>query len=510
MVDKQQSLKHFHGGLVLKHHKRMSCEYQLMVAPAPAYVDISLRLNRGHIAESLVSIGDHVSKGQVIAKPVTERGCYVHASVSGQVADIRHQATASPDADVAPVIRIICDPQQQWTELRKPNFTADTEPSAIIDFLQHSGIIGMGGAGFPAHLKYQSSKKIHTLIINGAECEPYISCDERLMLDYTTDMINGSRWLMQAANAEQVIIAIEDNMGGVRSLIQEHVQAAGLSACMRVIKVPTIYPTGGEKQLIKVLMGQEVPSGGVPADLGVIMQNVATAKAVHDAIETGQPNIERVVTVTGDTVDEPRNYLTPIGTPIKHLLQLAKTDLAQTDKIVIGGPMMGYAMPHDEIGIDKTTNCILALAVENTRKKAPEMPCIRCGDCVKVCPQELLPQQLFWYIEGNNLEQAKQHHVFDCIECGACSWVCPSQINLVDYYRYAKSELAYLNYKESKAQQARERFEHREQRMQAVKAERQARRARQASRLKDKGKAKEEISAVLQRIKSKQNQEQDG
>ena len=510
MVDKKQPLQHFHGGLVLKHHKRMSCENSLMVASVPEYVDISLRLNRGHVARSLVSIGDHVYKGQVIAEPNTERGCYVHASVSGQVADIRHQPTASPDADVAPVIRIISDPKQQWIELKKPEFTAETEPAAIVDFLQHSGIIGMGGAGFPTHLKYQTTKKIHTLIINGAECEPYISCDERLMLDYTADMISGSRWLMQAAGAEQVIIAIEDNMGGVRSLIQKHIQEAGFSNCMRVIKVPTIYPTGGEKQLIKVLTGQEVPSQSIPADLGLIMQNVATAKAVHDAIETGQPNIERVVTVTGDTVNQPRNYLTPIGAPIKHLLQLADTDLSQTDKVIIGGPMMGYAMPHDEIGIDKTTNCILALEAENTRKKAPQMPCIRCGDCVKVCPQELLPQQLFWYIEGNNLDQANQHHVFDCIECGACSWVCPSQINLVDYYRYAKSELTYLNYKENKAQQARQRFENREQRMQEIKAERQARRARQASRLKDKGRAQKEISAVLQRIKDKQNQEQDG
>lgn len=508
MVESTQSLQHFHGGLVLKHHKRMSCEHDLVVVPTPDYVDISLRLNRGHIARSLVSIGDHVRKGQVIAEPVTARGCHVHASVSGQVADIRHQATASPDADVAPVIRIISDPQQQWSDLQKPGFTPDTKAADIVDFLQHSGIIGMGGAGFPAHLKYQQRQQIHTVIINGAECEPYISCDERLMLEFTADMISGSRWLLQAAGAKQVMIAIEDNMGGVRSLIQKHIDSAGLSDCMRVIKVPTIYPTGGEKQLIKVLTGKEVPSGGIPADLGLIMQNVATAKAVHDAIETGYPNIERIVTVTGDTVNSPCNYLAPIGTPIRHLLQLAQTDLEDTDKLVIGGPMMGYAMPHDEIGIDKTTNCILAIKAENSRKKAPQMPCIRCGDCVKVCPQELLPQQLFWYIEGNNLEQAKEHHVFDCIECGACSWVCPSQINLVDYYRYAKSELTYLNYKDSKAQRARQRFEHREERMQTIKVERQARRERQAARLKDKGKAKKEISAVLERIKNKQ--ESDG
>ena len=507
MVDGVQRLSDFHGGLVLKHHKRMSCEDSLIAAELPEYVDISLRLNRGHIARALVSIGDHVLKGQVIAEPQTERGSYVHASISGQIADIRHQATASPDADVAPVIRIIADAQQQSVELKAPNFTADTEAHRLAEYLQQCGIIGMGGAGFPTHLKYLGDRQAQTLIINGAECEPYISCDERLMLDHTADIVSGSRWLLQAAGAQQAIIAIEDNMGGVRSLIQQHVDAADLSDKIQVIKVPTIYPTGGEKQLIKVLTGKEVPSGGIPLDLGIIMQNVATAKAAHDAISSGCPSIDRVVTVTGDTVSEPRNYLTPIGTPIHHLLQLAETDLAATDKLIIGGPMMGYAMPHDEIGIDKTTNCILALKAESTRKKSAQMPCIRCGDCVKVCPQELLPQQLFWYIEGNNLEQANEHHVFDCIECGACAWVCPSQINLVDYYRYAKSELTYLNYKENKAQHARQRFEQREERMLAIKAERQARRERQAARLKDKGRAKKEISAVLERIKNKQ---QDG
>jgi electron transport complex protein RnfC len=375
----------------------------------------------------------------------------------------------------------------------------------------------MGGAGFPTHIKYEHPQQQQevTLIINGAECEPYISCDERLMLDQPLEIIKGTLWLLRATNSKHAIIAIEDNIGGVKKQLDAEIKQLKLhdqGIQMSVVKVPTIYPTGGEKQLIKVLTGLEVPSGKTPLTLGIIMQNVATAKAVYDAIELRRPLLERVVTVTGDVVAEPSNYTAMIGTPFHHLLTLASCDFNAIDKLIVGGPMMGYAMPNDQIGIEKTTNCLLALPVESTKPEIEAMPCIRCGDCVTVCPQELLPQQLLWYINGNestnDLEKARDHHVFDCIECGACSWVCPSHINLVDFYRFAKSELTYLDHKKTKAQVAKQRHDEREARLEQIKIDRQAKRRSKTSKLTDKKSAQSEISAVLARIKQQESAKQ--
>jgi electron transport complex protein RnfC len=311
---------------------------------------------------------------------------------------------------------------------------------------------------------------------------------------------------MQAADADRAMIAIEDNLGGVKSKLDAVIEALKANN-MEVIKVPTIYPTGGEKQLIKVLTGQEVPSGQTPLSLGIIMQNVATAKAVYDAVVLQQPLTRRLVTVTGDDVGKPGNYLTPIGTPFSYLLDKAECRLDNIDKLVVGGPMMGYPMPSTEIGIDKTTNCLLLLTADSTKPELTELPCIRCGDCVQACPQDLLPQQLLWYIngneDGNNLDKARDHHVFDCIECGACSWVCPSHIDLVSFYRFAKSELAYLDFKKAKSQLAKQRHEDRQDRLDQIKAERQAKRRAKTEKLRDKGQAKQEISDVLSRIKQK-------
>ncbi len=507
-----EHLSHFHGGLVLRHHKKMSCDQPLESAGIPQQLIMALKSSRGSTANPLVSVGDSVLKGQVIAESTHPLGSIIHAPTSGTISDISSRPTASPDATTAKCITLIPDGLDQWAaqeQLPLPK-TGDE----IIERIKKAGIIGMGGAGFPTHVKYpqpgaatQPEHVINaskTLIINGAECEPYISCDERLMIDQPDEIICGSHWLMKAAAADQVIIAIEDNLGGVKKRLQKAIKSQNLDH-FKVVKVPTIYPTGGEKQLIKVLTGQEVRSGQTPLSLGIIMQNVATAKAVFDAIEANKPLIERVVTVTGDSVGNPQNYLALIGTPFSHLLQLADCQSQTVDKLIIGGPMMGYAMPNDAIGLEKTTNCLLALPKESTKPEITAMPCIRCGDCVKVCPQELLPQQLLWYINGNeqnnDLEKAREHHVFDCIECGACSWVCPSHINLVDFYRFAKSELTYLDHKQNKAQLAKQRHDDRADRLERIKAERQAKRRSKTSKLVDEKSAKQEISAVLARIK---------
>lgn len=508
----QDRLSHFNGGLVLKHHKKMSCQHKMLRAAIPKQLVIAIKANRGYASSPSVVVGERVLKGQVIAEPTHPMGAVYHAPTSGVVTEIANRYTASPDATESICISIKTDGKDKWLPRPDPAELPQSKQE-ILAQISAAGIIGMGGAGFPTHVKYAATQAVGepTLIINGAECEPYISCDERLMLDEPAAIIKGTVWLLKAAQSKKAIIAIEDNIGGVKKQLDAEIKSQQLSDNgfnVSVVKVPTIYPTGGEKQLIKVLTGQEVPSGTTPLTLGLIMQNVATAKATYDAIELGHPVIERVVTVTGDLIQEPRNYMALIGTPFKDLLQLAGCDFNHLDKLILGGPMMGYAMPSLDIGIEKTTNCLLALPVESTKPEIEAMPCIRCGDCVKVCPQELLPQQLLWYINGNethnDLEKAREHHVFDCIECGACSWVCPSHINLVDFYRFAKSELTYLDHKKAKAEQAKVRHDEREARLARIKAERQAKRRRKTTKLTDKKSAKKEISAVLARIKEQE------
>jgi len=499
----------FKGGLKLKHHKNDSLKNGLHRSTLPSKLAISLRINRGNTAKPIVKIGENVLKGQVIAIPNGKFGTSIHASSSGTISAIENRTTASPDADVSTVIEITTDGKDQWIELE--NFGSITQQqiekytsNEIAKAIYDAGLVGLGGAGFPTHLKYFGQSKvedsiIETLIINGAECEPYITCDEQLMLDYTDDLITGSLLLMKASGAKQAVFAIEDQVGGIKSQLEEKLNNKNISN-ITVIKVPTIYPAGGEKQLIKVLTGLEVPSGGLPLDLGLIVQNVGTIKALNDFMTEKKPLVERIITVAGDAINNAQNLIVPIGTPIQHLLGQSDCQFDKLDRIIIGGPMMGYAMPDINIGIDKTSNCVLALTKENTKYQGQSMPCIRCGECVNVCPAELLPQQLHWYINGENLEKAREHHVFDCIECGACAWVCPSQIKLVDYYRYAKSELKYLDFKREKSDLAQIRHEQREARLERLKQERINKRKRTRSRTRNKDKMQKDLKATLERV----------
>lgn len=493
----------FKGGLILKHHKSDSLQNGLSRLEIPAKLYVSLRINRGNIAKAIVAVGDKVLKGQILAKPDTVNGSFIHASSSGSITAIKQRATASPDTDVSTIIEITTDGLDKWIERKETPITQayiDSLSTEEIDIaIKQAGLVGLGGAGFPTHLKYKAKNTINTLVINGAECEPYISCDEQLMIDYPDDLINGILLLMKASGAIQAVFAMEDQVGGIKSAIEKKLKQRDISSII-VMKVPTIYPAGGEKQLIKVLTGLEVPSGGLPLNLGIVVQNVATIKALYDYMAEGKPLVERIITVAGDCVKKPQNFIVAIGTPFKKILQQADTDFEMINQLIIGGPMMGFAMPDDSIGVDKTSNCLLALSSENTKQYGADMPCIRCGECVNVCPAELLPQQLHWYIKGGNLEKAREHHLFDCIECGACAWVCPSQIKLVDYYRYAKSELKYLDFKRQKSDQAQLRFEQREARLLELKQQRAAKRRRTRTRTKDPEQIKKDLQATLDRV----------
>ncbi len=508
-----QQLYKLQGGIKLPHHKNDSLQNGLSHLPIADKVYISLRINRGNIAKALVKVGDKVLKGQIIAKPDTTNGSYIHASTSGEITAIMQRATASPEADISTVIEITTDGKEQWVLLNKKPinqaYIDSVSAKDIIDSIHNAGLVGLGGAGFPTHLKYTSNDtKINTLIVNGAECEPYITCDEQLMLSYPEDLISGILLMMKASAASQAIFALEDQVGNIKSAIEKHIKQRKINNII-VTKVPTIYPAGGEKQLIKVLTGREVPSGGLPLNLGIIVQNVGTIKALSDFISEGRPLVERIVTVAGDCIGMAQNFITAIGTPMSHLLQHAQFHKDKTHRLIIGGPMMGYSMPDCSTGIDKTTNCILALSKNITQHYGDALPCIRCGECVNVCPAGLLPQQLHWYIKGENLEKAREHHLFDCIECGACAWVCPSQIKLVDYYRYAKSELKYLDYKREKSDQAQIRHEQREARLERLKAERAAKRKRTRRRTTNTDKIQKDLSATMERIQKAKAARQD-
>ncbi len=489
----------FHGGLRLRDHKQALSGQSIVDAPLPKRLLVSLRTNRGVEADAVVSVGDTVLKGQVIARSDDVMVSDVHAPSSGRVTSINKRPSAAPDAALAQVIEITTDGLDQWCE---PLAMAGV---SLPELMHQAGLMGMGGAGFPAHVKY--GQGVETLIINGAECEPNIACDEALMLAQPERVIRGTELMMQAAGAEHGIIAIEDTLGGVGTALNEAMASMGVSG-ISVTQVPNIYPTGGEKQLIEVLTGLQVPVGRTPAVLGLLMQNVATAAAMADAHDVQRPLVDRIITVSGEAVAQPINVRALIGTPLSDLLSLAGVDSDAVDGLVIGGPMMGFAMPHADVGIDKTSNCLLALKRSSERPETA-MPCIRCGDCVQVCPQELLPQQLFWYIQGEQWEKTRSHHVNDCIECGACAYVCPSEIKLVDYYRFAKAELRFLDYKQGQSSHSKSRFEAREARLERLKKERQAKRHAKTAQLKDRKAAKKEISDVLARIKKAKDENND-
>jgi len=355
-----------------------------------------------------------------------------------------------------------------------PDWRDSCPPSALVARLREAGIAGMGGAGFPAAIKLspKAEHRIDQLIINAAECEPYITADDMLMRERAADIIGGIEILQRIINCKETIVGIEDNKPQAIEAMRRAAQGSGIEIAV----VPTKYPSGGEKQLIYLLTGKEVPSGGIPAQVGVVCQNVGTSAAIYRAIVHGEPLISRVTTLTGQALREPGNFEVLLGTPIAALLQAAEVDLERLDRLVMGGPMMGFTLHSTAIPVVKTSNCILAASNAELAPPALEQSCIRCGACADVCPADLLPQQLYWYAKNEDLERAQQHNLMDCIECGACAYVCPSHIPLVQYYRFAKGEVRNAMAEQQKADRARQRFEARQQRLENEQAEREARR----------------------------------
>jgi len=469
-----------HGGIHPPERKELSNRAPIQRMPLPAQLIVPLAQHLGAPAEPCVTLGEQVLKGQLIAEASGFVSAPLHAPTSGTVSFIGPQPYPHVSGMTATAIVIDSDGRDQWIELQPHTDYRQLPPAELLDIIRQAGINGLGGAGFPTAVKLTAppTQTIRTLIINGTECEPYITADDLLMREKAAELVAGIEILEYLIQPQQVLIGIEDNkpeaIGAVRAAIGERPY---------VLKVfPTKYPSGGEKQLIQILTGEEVPSGGLPADIGMLCQNVGTCVAVHDAVLLGKPLISRITTLTGEALARPMNVEALIGTPVTELLAFAGLDDSKLNRLIMGGPMMGFTLPSMDVPLIKTTNCLLASTLAELPPPPPALPCIRCGECAEVCPASLLPQQLHFFALGQEHEQLKAYNLFDCIECGACAYVCPSSIPLVQYYRAAKGEIRALEQKQQKAEHSRQRFEWRQERLRRAEEQKEADRKARAER----------------------------
>ncbi|MBP7579985.1 MAG: electron transport complex subunit RsxC [Vogesella sp.] len=463
----------FHGGIHPPQHKDAATGSPIQVLPLPPQLHIALAQSVGNAARPTVAVGQRVRKGETLAEPDGRLSAAVHAPTSGTITAIGPHPFAHPSGLPVDTVTLQPDGLDEW-QPRQPLDWQQADGNTLRQHLQAMGVVGLGGAVFPTHLKLAAGQ-LATLVVNGAECEPFISCDDLLMRERADGIVDGIRIAAHALQAGEVLIGIEDNKPQAIAAMQ----AACAGTAYRVVSIPTKYPSGGAKQLIRILTGIEVPHGTRATDLGVQCLNVGTLYAIARAVLHGEPLLSRIVTVTG-AVARAANYEVAIGTPLAWLLQQAGVADPGAD-VIMGGPMMGITLPDLAAGLPKAGNCLIAKSTALFPPRPPEKACIRCGDCASACPAELQPMDLFWFAKSRQLGKAQERHLFDCIECGACSYVCPSQIPLVDYYRFAKSEIWAAERDKKSATLARQRHEFRQFRIERDKSEKAARIAARAA-----------------------------
>ncbi|QSR43009.1 electron transport complex subunit RsxC [Aeromonas dhakensis] len=501
---KAGTLWDFHGGIHPPENKEQSSLTPVVDAGLPPQLIIPVRQHAGPAGDLLVRVGDRVKKGQPLTRHEKGRIVPVHASTSGTITAIGHHTVAHPSGLDDLCITLTPDGEDAWGERKGQADYWNLERGELLERIQQAGIAGLGGAVFPTHSKLDGRGQLtEILIVNGLECEPYITTDDRLMQEYADEIMDGIRVLKHLLKPKLTLIGVEDNKPAAIGELTRH----ATDEDVLVKTVPTKYPSGGAKQTIELLTGRQVPKGGRAVDMGIMVLNVATVFAIKRAIIDGEPLISRIVTLTGDAFKKPGNAWVLLGTPVRWLLQRFELQPEADQRVIMGGPMMGFTLPHAMVPVVKATNCLLSPTRAELPPPGPEQACIRCSACADACPANLLPQELYWYSRAKEYDKAEGLNLFDCIECGACAWVCPSEIPLVQYYKIAKDDIREDRAEAEKAERAKQRFEAKQARFEREKAAREARHAEAAAQRRQAMTAaggEDPVAAALARLKAKQ------
>ncbi len=485
------------GGVHPPEHKQESTTQPITQLALPKRLVLPLRQHVGNLPKVLVVLGEKVLKGQLLAEAEGNISAAIHAPTSGTVVAIEDALIPHPSGLPDRCITIDVDGKDEWIA-HDPTDWRNQDKTLLLSSLRNSGIVGLGGAAFPTQVKLRTNAKSHvdTLVINAAECEPYITCDDMLMRERADQILKGVEIAQHLLGAKQCLIGIEDNKAEAAEAMRLACANSPLNKLVRlkVVVVPTQYPSGDARQLIRLVAGIEVPADKRSTDVGVQCFNVATVLALHRYFDFGEPALSRIVTITGN-VQKPANYEVLFGTPVPDLVKAGGGALAGTDDYIMGGPMMGFSLPSVDVPLTKASNCIIASSPNLFAPAPPAMPCIRCARCADVCPVSLQPQELYWFSKSSNLEKARDYNLFDCIECGCCTYACPSNIPLVQYYRFAKSEIIAQDRAKESADLARERNEFRLMRIEREKQERAEKHAQKAAGAKAEA-AKAEAAPV--------------
>ncbi|UQB43435.1 electron transport complex subunit RsxC [Thiomicrospira microaerophila] len=471
-------LYQFHGGVFPKYNKELSLRQPLRQGYMPKQLILPLQQHMGLPALPTIKVGDNVKKYQLIAQAAKGLSAPIHAPTSGTIIAIEPRVLPHASGLAEPCI--VIEPDGQDSALHNVLNVSEPpkNPAEFKTLILEAGIVGMGGAGFPTFAKLPDQPGlVKYLIINGAECEPFITCDDMLMQTHPDEIIRGAQRVAEIFAIPNVTCAIESNKPQAIKSMQQACQ----NTQIKIEEVATVYPMGGQKQLIQEVLGIEVPSGQHTIDIGIVMMNIATLRAIAHAVDHGQPLVSRFVTVSGLGLQQPYNMDALLGTPFDELVELAKPKQPIDYPLIMGGPMMGVKLADNHVPLVKTTNCILANPPEPVQAA---MACIRCGECAEACPINLQPQQLYWHTQAHEYQQAEKLNLFDCIECGCCSFVCPSHIPLVQYYRHAKSEVREIKAQAKLTEQAKQRHEARLARIERDKQEREAKLAAKKAAVK--------------------------
>lgn len=491
--DKQDGVFEFNGGVHPPGHKSESTQHPIKTLAIPKKLVLPLRQHIGNLPKLVVDVGDYVKKGQLLAEAEGNVSAAIHAPTSGHINEISEQVIPHPSGLKDHCITLIPDGKDTWVD-RQVTDWHKTDKATLVESLHHSGIVGLGGATFPTHIKAHTTgqRNIHTLVINAAECEPYITCDDMLMRERAEAVAKGIEIVKHLLNADKCVIGLEDNKPVAEAALQQFADQYGYS----IHRVPTLYPSGDARRLIHLITGTEVPYNRRSTDIGIQVFNVATVVAIHRFFDYGEPAINRIITMTG-AVKQPQNFEVLFGTPLSDLVSAAGGAHHDTTHFIMGGPMMGFNLPLEDVSLSKAANCIIAVTPSLFEAPPPAMPCIRCARCADACPVSLQPQELYWFSKSSQLEKARDYQLFDCIECGCCSYVCPSDIPLVQYYRFAKSEVIAADKAKEAADLARERNDFRLARIEREKEERARKHAErtQAAKAKKQAEANKETTA---------------